>query len=308
MSQQLSYELPNTAFFITIRTLGSRLWLVNNKKLEEVLLGYLAKYQEMYEIKVYGFIIMGNHLHLLLGFPLGNKAQFMRAFAAIAAKAVIWNVPAHGVQKVWARRYASQAVLDEEALNERFAYLANNPISSGLCASLGEYNGYNSFSDQAAGINRAYKVVDFKAYHDKQRWSKDVNINDYTHEYRLTYSRLPGQEHLGDEDYGKWLREQVKLAGDFARTKRLEAGKGFGNRMLLKRSRPGQRPKHTKVSGRHSFRPIVFCSCKKRREEFIAWYFDLVRQFKAASERYLSGENDVEFPPGTYPPSRVGIA
>lgn len=56
---------------------------MNNKTLELVILGYLAKYQKMYKVKIYGFIIMGNHLHLLAAFPEGNKARFMRSFGAI---------------------------------------------------------------------------------------------------------------------------------------------------------------------------------------------------------------------------------
>jgi REP element-mobilizing transposase RayT len=307
MSQQLSYELPGRVFFITIRTLGSRLWLVNNKLLETVILAYLAKYQKMYKVKIYGFIIMGNHLHLLAGFPEGNKAQFMRSFGAITAKAVIWNVPGHGVQRVWARRYASQAVLDDIAILGRYAYLATNPISSGLCSSLSEYNGYNSFRDQAAGVTKRYKLVDYKAYHDKQRWCTGVDIRDYTHEYELEYSRLPGQESLSDGEYQAWLRKEVRDAGDAARQRRVEAGKGFGNRALLRRTKPGQAPRHTKRSQRHSFRPLVFCTDRQRRESYLAWYFELVRTFKEASVRYLAGENDVEFPVGTYPPCRVGV-
>ena len=307
MSQPLSYELPDRVFFITIRTLGSRLWLVNNKTLELVILGYLARYQKMYKVKIYGFIIMGNHLHLLAAFPEGNKSQFMRSFGAITAKAVIWNVPEHGAQKVWARRYASQAVLDEDAVLGRFTYLANNPISSGLCSNISEYISYNSFNDQAAGRTKTYKVVDYKAYHDKQRGHRAVDIKDYTHEYELVYSRLPGHEDLNDAEYQSWLRCEVRAAGDAARQARRDAGHGFGNKELLKRTKAGQIPRTTKRSSRHSFRPIVFCADSEQRKKFIAWYFDLVRAFKEASVRYLAGENNVEFPTGTYPPCRVGV-
>ena len=67
---------------ITTRTAGSRLWFVNNKKLEERILAFLGFYQEKYTVELSSFKLMGNHYHLVARFPNKNRAQFMRDFNA----------------------------------------------------------------------------------------------------------------------------------------------------------------------------------------------------------------------------------
>ena len=88
MAQPLSIESKDWVYFITTRTAGSRLWLVGNQGLENQILGYLGKYQQRYEAEIYGFILMGNHYHLMASFPKMNRALFMRDFNSAVARAV----------------------------------------------------------------------------------------------------------------------------------------------------------------------------------------------------------------------------
>jgi len=57
-------------FFSTIRCRNSRLWFVNNPKLEERILAYTAKYLEVHSVELYAFAIEGSHTHDLAGYPL----------------------------------------------------------------------------------------------------------------------------------------------------------------------------------------------------------------------------------------------
>ena len=69
MSEQLKINIPEEVCLTTIRTQNSRLWFVNNKKLEEEVLSYLAKYQNIYGVVLYAFILIGNHYHMVAKFP-----------------------------------------------------------------------------------------------------------------------------------------------------------------------------------------------------------------------------------------------
>ena len=96
MAQELRIESPDSHKLITSRTVQSRLWFINNKSLEDEVLGYLAKYQEKYSVILHAFIFQGNHYHLLASYPKCNRAQFMRDFNARFAECTKRHVSEFG--------------------------------------------------------------------------------------------------------------------------------------------------------------------------------------------------------------------
>ena len=52
MAEQLKINIPEEVCLTTIRTQNSRLWFVNNKKVENEVLSYLAKYQNVYGVVI----------------------------------------------------------------------------------------------------------------------------------------------------------------------------------------------------------------------------------------------------------------
>lgn len=88
------------------------------------------------------------------------------------------------------------------------------PVNDGLVDDIKDYPGYNCFEDAVTGRSRKYKVVNWKQYNDARRWKPLVSIDDFTELCTLTYTRLPGYEHLSQKAYATLMRK--KLA---ARTK-----------------------------------------------------------------------------------------
>ena len=62
MSQPLSIEIPENVFLMSAKTQLSKLWFVNNKSLEYLIKAHLARYQEMFGVTVYGFVLMGSRV------------------------------------------------------------------------------------------------------------------------------------------------------------------------------------------------------------------------------------------------------
>src|ERR1700733_11493829 len=122
MSYPLSIESPDEVCFLTTRTVSSRLWFVNNPKLHERFCAYLAKYAEMYGVLLYGFIIIGNHYHLMARFPESNKAAFLKAFNSITALLCITLVEEHEGGPVWGRRARSQVLPESTDVENWFFY------------------------------------------------------------------------------------------------------------------------------------------------------------------------------------------
>ena len=301
-SQPLRIENPRVGSFGTARTINSVLWFVNNRPLEERILGYLARYQEKHQVPLYAFVFQGNHYHVNALFPNSNRAAFYRDFNARSAEAVRALVPEFPGGPLFERRYSEQALPRQEDIEESFFYCALQPVHAGLVKDSLEYPGYNSFFDAISGIERTYKIIDWARYNDKKRFNKKLSIKDFTHEYRFKYQRLPGYEHLSQREYkklmlGKYEERRKKIVAEY-----LARGHRFLNSAELKKVRPGSLPKNTKKSTRYDRRPLVLTSCLETKKHYLSWYFSIYAWYKKASRRYLRGAAKVEFPNGTYKP------
>lgn len=297
----MKIEDPGTVFFVTTRTIASRLWFVHNPKLEERILALLARYAEMYSVDLFAFIIMGNHYHLIARFPKCNRKAFFRIFNSMIAKVTATQVVAFE-GKLWARRYAEQTLPNNEDIEHYFFYSALNPIASGLTRDLSEYHSYNSFLDAADGRERTFKFFERSAFNEALRRGQNSVRENFIKTYTLQYKRIPGYEQLAGPDYRKMLLRKLQQKRLAVIEKRLLSRKGFAKKMALINTKAGQKPKFTKKSERKSYRPLVLTLCSKTKESFLNWYFAIRDKFLKASAAFRAGHLMVEFPPGTYRP------
>lgn len=308
MAQDLSIEDRDAVFFCTTRTAESRLWFVNSPLLTERILAYLAKYAFDYSVVLYAFELMGNHYHLLAGFPLGNKSAFLRSFNSMVARLVKSYVKTFGGGKLWARRARTQFVLEDEDVENWFYYAALNPIASGLGQKYSDYPGYSSFSDAISGRVRKFKVVNWSDYRNRKRYNKKLTIEDCTQTYELKFHRLPGYEKASAKEYREVMLKKFEGRRQAILKERKEKGLGYASPEQLRKTEPGTKPRTTKTSTRHTRRPLCLTLSRAAKERFLTWYFDLLAEYKEASRRFRRGELTVTFPPGTYrPPAFAGF-
>ena len=302
MGYQLRIEDSESIFFLTNRSIESRLWFINNKELELKILSFLARYQDMYGVELYSFVLMGNHYHLIARFPRCNKSAFMRDFNGMVSKLVSQHVPSFRQGKLWARRYSEQVLPRNEDVEHWFFYAALNPTLSGLAKDLKSYQGYNSFSDAVSGRSRVYEVFEKSAYEQAKWLSSSVKKADYIKRYTLSFTRLPGYEQLLAKEYKKLFFNTFGEKVSEAIRERLESGKGFTPIEVLQAQKPGAYPRSTKKSSRYSFRPLVLTLCTKTKEAFLKTYFNTLDAFRQASTELREGALNVTFPQGTYKP------
>ena len=88
-------ELSEHAYFNTIRRKNSRLWFVNNPKLEKQILSYVAKYSTVHNAELYAIAIESNHIQDLANFPNENRSDFIKDRNSAIAKLVIKNCLEH---------------------------------------------------------------------------------------------------------------------------------------------------------------------------------------------------------------------
>lgn len=303
MGYHARIETKNYASFVTTRCRNSRLWFVNNKKLEEKILAYLAKYQEVYGVIIYAIAIEGNHIHMLLDFPKENRGKFMRDFNSLVAKIVKRYCTNFKGGNLWARRYSQEFVpRHRDDLERQFFYTVLQQVQDGLVQKLSDYPGYNCFHDAVWDRRKQYKLINWTEYHIALRKDPAVAIKNYEETYTLKFTRLPGYESLSHREYARIFTEKLEQRRAKIVEERLKDGKGFMGPELLEAIVPGSYPKTTKKSERYSFRPRVISCCKDRRKECLEFYFSCYRAFKAASLKLRSGILDVVFPAGMYKP------
>lgn len=301
MGQTLRYECSKTIWLITTRTIKSRLWFVNNRAFHRAVAAYLAKYQAKYGVDIFGFIIMGNHYHLVARFPKGNKSEFMRSFNARFAVLASQFIPGSDIGKVWSRRYSSEPLLKSQDVEYWMLYCALNPVTSNLVADPDDYPTYNSYRDAANGRERSFELYNPAGFREaKRRGRKKISISDFKETYTLHYSRLPGHENKNQQEYFTYI-EGKRLE----RWKEELKDRQFPELASVLGTRPGARPVNSKVSERNSKRPLCLTLCANARKEYRKFYFDLRDRFRKASTAYRLGNTTALFPSGTYPPIRL---
>ena len=303
MSYHNRIETRDRASFITTRTCRGELWLANNKPLEDFALALVAKASTRYSTKNYCLGFEGTHYHLAAKFPLLRRSDFLRDVNSGLAVAVARLTPHYPGGKLWHRRYSVETIAEDQDIEREFFYTVLQPVKDGLVSKISEYPFYNCFSDAVSGHKRKFKLLNITKYHAAKRHNPKVHRADFIEEYILQYDRIPGYEHLTQQEYSTLMHQKLEEHRQEIIKARERAGKTkFVGREALLRVVPGTPAINPKVSTFNSHRPRVLASCPKRRAAALDWYFSIYRNFKEASKRYRAGDLLIPFPPGTYRP------
>ena len=98
----------------------------------------LRSYMHSGKITVHDFVIMPNHVHILLTLPgevtLEKAMQLIKGgFSFRASK----ELGFHG--EVWQRGYSDVQIVDDQSFQRHREYIENNPVKAGLANAPDEY-------------------------------------------------------------------------------------------------------------------------------------------------------------------------
>jgi putative transposase len=125
-----------------------RCLLLGSARNRDLFLAVLEQVRRRYRFVGVGYVMMPEHVHLLLGEPgRGNPSTVMQALKQSVArrllrkhrtridarKGSLWNL-ALGQGHVWQRRFYDFVVWTERKRLEKLRYLHRNPVSRGLVA------------------------------------------------------------------------------------------------------------------------------------------------------------------------------
>ena len=121
----------------------------------------LAGAQELYPVKIVGFLLMGNHLHLIL--VVENPADvssFMRYFKTETSIAIN-RLLGRRQRSVWTPRYSSPVILDAEKVLHELAYLYTNPQRARLVNTIEEYPQLSTWKELLSGNSSTSLIPSF---------------------------------------------------------------------------------------------------------------------------------------------------
>ncbi|WP_202906790.1 transposase [Abyssisolibacter fermentans] len=129
--------------------------------------------KEISEFDIYGYCLMGNHVHLLIK---ENKEKIDHIFKRVGARYVYWyNRKYERIGHLFQDRFKSEPVENDTYLMVVIRYIMQNPIKVGLCSKLEEYK-WSSYNDYIQGNGITDTKYIFQILSPKEEEQKAVFI------------------------------------------------------------------------------------------------------------------------------------
>jgi putative transposase len=271
--------LPGVIYLLTRRCSERRFLLLPDPAVTwifEYLLGLLAK---QYGIQIHAYVVMSNHYHLVVTDTEARLPDFQRDLNSLLARAI--NKHWGHREAFWDREsYSGVRLLEDQDVVSKMAYTLANPVKARLVNRAREWEGATS-AGMVFGRTRLIPRPD-KFFR-----------NSMPEEVELVLTRPAGFEGLSDAEVLELVRADVARRESMHR----EAGKAMRMKAVRKQhwweSPESFEPRgqlRPTVAGRNKWARI---EALRRSKQWLEAYYDALR-------RFVDGEREVEFPPGTW--------
>jgi REP element-mobilizing transposase RayT len=135
VSRRLYYEYR---VYHVIARGNNREYIFEDNYDKEIFMDGIRKYQERLGFKVYAYVIMGNHFHLLIETSEGkNISKIMQGI--LLSYSCRYRKKYGRVGHVWQGRFKSKAVVNEHQMLENIKYIHENPLRAKMVNAIDEY-------------------------------------------------------------------------------------------------------------------------------------------------------------------------
>ena len=148
-------------------------FLKPTREIRAITRGVLAYSLEQHQetIELHHYVFLSNHFHLLLSSKSSpDLAEFMCHFKGNLARELARVHDWHGT--LWQKRYSSEEILDEKALEEVFKYISQNSVKEGLVDHPKDWTGLHGYRQLVMGKKVSGPWVDSRhsAHHLTPYW------------------------------------------------------------------------------------------------------------------------------------------
>jgi putative transposase len=159
------YRIKGSMFYIT-SNIYNRIRIFTTPSFIVPIIDSLNYYRYQYDCKLIGYVIMPDHIHLLIWPTVETVVtDFMRDFKRFTSGRITRQAKVEGKAdwikkfeeagteteraeyKVWQDSFWEQTIYKEEFLRQKLNYIHLNPVRAGLCASAEDYL-YSSYRNR----------------------------------------------------------------------------------------------------------------------------------------------------------------
>lgn len=220
MARPLRIQYSGAVYHVTCRG-NERKEIFKDDQDKKTFLEILAKSSKIYNIKIFSYILMENHFHLLIETPLGNLAGFMRHFNITYTG--YYNRRHNRVGHLYQGRYKSILVDKESYLSILSRYIHLNPVrikamerktDEEKIQHLRNYRwsslpGYINKGEREQFVDYAMVLEEYGGAEDRGRMTYKKRIYDDISEKLEIRDKVIGQSLIGGEEFIKWVKEEL---------------------------------------------------------------------------------------------------
>jgi putative transposase len=151
------YHHSGQAHFITFSSYRRRQYLLNDALRFEFIRS-LEQTRITYRLCIYGFVLMPEHVHLLISEPeRGLVSDAIHSLKLSVSKKASGLGAEKDGSRLWQVRYYDHNVRTDKKFIEKLRYIHRNPVKRGLCE-LPELWQWSSFNHYASGADCGVEV------------------------------------------------------------------------------------------------------------------------------------------------------
>jgi REP element-mobilizing transposase RayT len=179
MGKQKVYNLPNQVHFITTNVF-QRIPIFSSIDYRKIVIQKINFYRKKYDFKLIGYVIMPDHIHLLIQSPpRQNISDIMRDLKRSVAMEIFGRLKLESKDQLlerfklpriksknhtfslWQRRFIDFNIFSEKKLYEKLEYIHNNPVRGKLVSSPSDwiFSSYRNYFEEDDSIIAIDKIV-----------------------------------------------------------------------------------------------------------------------------------------------------
>jgi REP element-mobilizing transposase RayT len=279
---------PAEIFFVSVRSFQRRFLLRPSAETNEVLGGVLSRAVRLHGVELFSFIVLSDHLHLVVRAPRGNLPRFMQYLLTNVSKKVGRLVRWQG--NFWERRYSAEPILDDAALLGRVRYVISHGVKEGLVRRCRDWPGLSSLPLMLDDQPRSFRWFNWtrRASGNRRRTRRELLDERWAETETLRLTPLPSGSLQNPEARRRFLRRAVRAIEEQGlRQYRTVVGRSG----VLKRQ-----PQERAAPSRRKPRPLCHTSVPRLLESFRERCRAFGDAFRKASIRWRSGDLTAAFP------------
>ena len=191
MARPLRIQYPGAVYHVTSRG-NERREIFKADKDRKTFLEILGQSLKIYNVRLYSYVLMNNHFHLLIETPLGNLGEFMKQFNITYTS--YFNRRHKRVGHLYQGRYKSILVDKEEYLSVLSRYIHLNPVRTKQMKGKSD--------EEKKEILMEYKWSSLPGYIHKRKKEEII-------EYGKVLGEYGGDNDRGRRTYRKRIREDI---------------------------------------------------------------------------------------------------